>query len=83
MVRGIVKAWDVDAGWGVLVSDEVPGEVWAHFVHIEGQEGFRELQAGSRVRFDYLEVERRPDGHSDGYAYRATKVWALSDGCSA
>jgi hypothetical protein len=29
MVRGEVKFWDNEKGWGALVSSEVDGDVWA------------------------------------------------------
>jgi len=53
----------------VLVSPEAPGEVWAHYVHIEG-EGFRTLASNASVIFDYEAVP----GGQDGYDYRATRV---------
>lgn len=37
MVEGIVKHWDDDESWGVLTSPDVPGEVFAHFVHIDAE----------------------------------------------
>jgi cold shock protein len=69
VIRGTVKVWDDDEGCGVLVSSDAPGEVWAHFSHIEG-EGFRALHAGDSVLFDHI---AGPGGH-DGYDYRATRV---------
>jgi CspA family cold shock protein len=69
MVEGSVKSWDDDAGWGVLVSREVPGELFAHFMHIDA-EGYRSLMPGEHVRFDW---EPYPSGQ-DGYFYRATRV---------
>ena len=39
IVQGTVKSWSDDVGWGVLVSPELPGEVFAHFSHIQGQGG--------------------------------------------
>lgn len=43
MVDGVVKRWSDEDGWGVLVSREVPGEVFVHFSHVEG-EGYRSLR---------------------------------------
>jgi len=73
MVRGIVERWSEDEGWGVLVSDDVPGAVWAHFTHIVGQEGFRALHAGRRVEFDFISTQQ------DGFSFKATSVRQLSD----
>jgi cold shock protein len=70
MVRGTVKRWDEEAGWGVLSSPDVPGDVWAHFMHIEG-DGFRSLEQGEEVDFD---CEHLPPPGQDGYLYRATRV---------
>jgi CspA family cold shock protein len=67
MARGTVKEWNDDEGYGVLVSPEVPAEVWAHFIHIQGQEGYRSLNAGDAVEFEFREPGQ------DGYSYAA--VW--------
>jgi cold shock protein len=52
---GTVKQWSDDEGWGVVISPEVPGEVWAHFSHIvdDDETAYRSLNDGGRVRFDY------------------------------
>jgi cold shock protein len=68
-VRGTVKHWNEDEGWGVLASHDVTGDVWAHFSHIEGQPGVGSLDAGAAVEFAFI----TPPGGQDGYAYRA--VW--------
>jgi cold shock protein len=69
MTEGVVKSWNDDEGWGVLISPEVPGEVFAHFMHIDA-EGYRSLDDGERVQFEW---EHYPAGQ-DGYFYRATRV---------
>jgi CspA family cold shock protein len=51
-----------------------PGEVWAHFSHIEA-EGYRTLATGADVSFDY---ERVPGGQ-DGYDLRATRIVSGQD----
>jgi CspA family cold shock protein len=50
-VRGIVKFFKADKGWGALVTPELPSDVWVHFSVIE-RDGFRELEAGDEVDFD-------------------------------
>ena len=72
MVTGRVKSFNDEAGWGVLTSAEVPGEVWVHFSSIEAQ-GYRELRVGQEVEFDREYVP----GGQDGYAYRAGRVRSL------
>jgi cold shock protein len=69
LVLGTVKHWSDDVGWGVLTSPDVPGEVFAQFSHIDA-EGYRSLDDGERVEFDW---EHYPPGQ-DGYFYRATRV---------
>jgi cold shock CspA family protein len=50
MIRGTVKSWDDEEGWGVLVSPDAPGETWAHYSHIEAEpKSYRSLAAGDTV----------------------------------
>jgi cold shock protein len=73
VVRGTVKTWHDEEGWGVLVSPRVDGDVFAHFGHIEA-EGYRALDSGATVDFEY---EPYPEGQDEGdevYYYRATRV---------
>jgi hypothetical protein len=60
----------------VIASDEVPGEAWAGFMHIEG-DGFRKLDVGEVVDFDWIEMET--PGGQDGYSYRAESVRRVPD----
>ncbi len=61
MVRGIVKFFKADKGWGAIASDQTPGEadVWVHFSAID-MPGNRALEAGDVVEFEY--EQRRQDG---------------------
>ncbi len=65
---GTVKEWSDDEGWGVLISPDLPGAVFAHHIHIRGQgDGYRTFAAGDPVVFEF-------DEHGqDGYDYKA--VW--------
>lgn len=63
MVRGTVKAWDNDAGTGVLHSPELPREVLADVAAVRGRA--RDLPVGTTVLFDY------EPGASDADAFRA------------
>lgn len=69
MTSGRVKRFSDEEGWGVLTSDDVPGDIFVHFTHIAG-DGYRTLVAGERVRFEW---EHYPSGQ-DGCYYRATRV---------
>lgn len=65
---GRVLEWRSEEGWGVLTSDALPDDVWAHFSAIEAQ-GFRELTVGRRVTFTAEKAEQ------DGFHWRAVRVW--------
>ncbi|WP_229670014.1 cold-shock protein [Microlunatus endophyticus] len=68
-VVGSVISWNAEEGWGVLVSDEVESEIFAHFSELV-VDGYRSLQPGQVVRF---ECEHFPSGQ-DGYGYRANNI---------
>ena len=65
-----VKSWSDEEGWGVLVSPDVSGDIWAHFSAIDGT-GYRELVAGQTVT---CEVEDLGGPIQDGYRFRASRV---------
>lgn len=69
-VRGTVRVWHGDLGWGAIGSTEVPSETWVHSSVIEGS-GFRSLHVGDEVEFLYMR------GRQEGYAYLATWVRPL------
>lgn len=78
MIRGTVRVWSEDEGWGVIDSEQTPGGCWAHFSTIvtpvlETRPGvtvsaYKSLRAGDAVRF-----ECEAPGQ-DGYDFRATAV---------
>jgi CspA family cold shock protein len=70
VVERIVKRWYDDEGWGVLISQEVPGDVFAHFRHIQA-DGYRSLDDGERVELDW------DTPGQDGCPFRATRVRRL------
>lgn len=74
-VRGRVVSWDDEAGWGVLTSPEVPGEVWAHFsaIRLADPGGHRGLRPRDSVLFTWEETDQ------DGYSFRAVEVRRASD----
>jgi CspA family cold shock protein len=74
VVRGTVKRWDDEAGWGLLSSPAISGDVFAHFTHIE-TEGYATLNEGEEVDFAYEYV---PPPGQDGCPYRALRVVRLS-----
>ncbi|WP_407672403.1 cold-shock protein [Parafrankia discariae] len=72
MATGTVKFFDAEQGWGVVSSPDLPPglDAWVHFSSIE-MDGYRALEAGDRVEFDYEQ------GEQDGYSYRVTRVRKL------
>ncbi|MCF1594366.1 cold-shock protein [Streptomyces muensis] len=72
VLAGHVLEWHSEEGWGVLVSDSLPDQVWAHFSAIQAS-GFRELTAGQLVTFSAEEAEQ------DEYHWRAVRVWPEAD----
>lgn len=70
MPTATVKTWSDEEGWGVLVSPEVSGDIWAHFSAIDGP-GYRRLEPGQKVTFD---VEDLGGPRQDGYQFRASGI---------
>ncbi|MFJ4657702.1 cold-shock protein [Nocardia sp. NPDC088792] len=72
MANGVVKFFETEKGWGAIASPDLPGghDAWVHFSAIEGT-GFRALEAGDRVTFEYEAVRQ------DSFHYRATWVRKL------
>ncbi|TMS50409.1 cold shock domain-containing protein [Mycobacterium sp. DBP42] len=68
MSTGTVSEWHKSEGWGVINSPDTPGGCFVHFTHIVNQTGFRELQAGEAVQFEW------EAGSQDDYNFRALVV---------
>lgn len=48
---GVVDSWNAEQGWGILRTPD-DWTVFCHFSVVQGT-GYRELQPGQRVEFDY------------------------------
>ena len=70
MPTATVKTWSDEEGWGVLVSPEVSGDIWAHFSAIDGP-GYRGLEPGQKVTCN---VEDLGGPLQDGYQFRASGI---------
>ncbi|MFD8500423.1 cold-shock protein [Amycolatopsis sp. NPDC059657] len=72
MAQGIVKFFKPEKGWGAIASPDLPAgaDAWVHFSVIE-MDGFRSLEQGDRVEFEY-EAARQ-----DSFRFRATSVRRL------
>jgi cold shock protein len=65
---GTVLDWYATEGWGVIVSPEVGGTVFAHFsvIDLPGNQ-YRELHAGEPVSFKYTTPGQDGCDHSAHY----------------
>ncbi len=72
MAHGVVKWFKADKGTGAISSSELPPgrDAWVHFSMIEGP-GYRSLEAGEAVEFDYEAAQQ------DSFNFRATRVRRL------
>ncbi|SDT57067.1 phosphotransferase [Actinoplanes derwentensis] len=67
-VRGVVRFWHPDEGWGVIDADETPGGCWAFF-GAAAMPGYVSFAAG-----DVVALEWAAPGQ-DGWPYRAVRFW--------
>ncbi|GLY31835.1 FKBP-type peptidyl-prolyl cis-trans isomerase [Kineosporia sp. NBRC 101731] len=70
-IRGWVRRWNQDEGWGVIESPDVTGgAAWTHWSVVQ-MAGYRELTVGEHVLFEWEPFDQ------DGYGARATLVLRL------
>jgi CspA family cold shock protein len=67
-VTAVVTEWNDEEGWGVVLADDAPGEIWVHFSAIE-KKGYESLKPGERVA---VKVEGPLPYEVEGYRYKAT-----------
>jgi CspA family cold shock protein len=72
MVHGTVKFFKPDKGYGAITSPDLPDgfDAWVHFSAIE-MDGYRSLDAGDPVEFDYEPAEQ------DSFRFVAIRVRKL------
>lgn len=68
-VRGTVKWFSKDKGYGFITRDDNNTDVFVHFSDIQ-KEGFKTLQKGQKVEFEVVNDKKGP---------RAKNVRVLSD----
>src|SRR2546429_581386 len=76
-VRGVVKFWKAEKGWGAISLPALPPgrDAWVSFFHIEaGPNEYRSLSTGQEVEFTFEQVKQ------DSFDYRAIWVRALDSG---
>ena len=57
MEIGIVKWFNSAKGFGCITSDNIEGDIFAHFSEIQS-EGYRSLKVGQKVQFELIRGER-------------------------
>ncbi|HWS39623.1 MAG TPA: cold shock domain-containing protein [Actinoplanes sp.] len=68
MVRGTVRFWNEDDGWGVIDSPETPGGCWAIFGSA-AMAGYVVFRAGDEVALEWEAPGQ------DGWPFRAVRFW--------
>ncbi len=59
MVRGKVKWFNDQKGYGFIAKEDGSGDVFAHFSAIQS-DGFKSLAEGDSVEFDVVESDKGP-----------------------
>jgi CspA family cold shock protein len=59
MVRGKVKWFNDQKGYGFIAKEDGSGDVFVHFSTIQS-EGFKTLAEGDNVEFDVVESDKGP-----------------------
>ena len=67
-MRGVVREWHREDGWGVIDSPSTPGGCWVVYSHIDMPPP-AELHVGQQVEFSFEQVTSQ-----DGYQWRAIAV---------
>lgn len=57
MTTGIVKWFNNAKGYGFILADDNPEDLFAHFSSIE-MEGYKTLKAGQKVSFDIEKADK-------------------------
>lgn len=57
MIRGTVKWFNADKGYGFITPDDGSADVFVHFSAINAQ-GFRSLNEGDQVEFEVEQGQR-------------------------
>jgi hypothetical protein len=75
-IRGTIREWHADEGWGVFDSPETPGGCWvAHDEALPGGTAVP-LTPGTPVRFSWVGIEDRP---IRGYKFQAFSFYAVDE----
>ena len=66
-VRGTVRTWNDEEGWGVVDSSQTPGGCWVGFAAVV-MPGLASLVPGTGVELTWVDADQ------DGFLYRALTV---------
>lgn len=58
-VRGTVKWFNDDKGFGFIIRDDGEKDVFCHHSAVQGQ-GFKSLKEGAKVEFDVVDGQKGP-----------------------
>jgi len=58
-VRGKVKWFNDQKGYGFIAKDDGSGDVFVHYSNIQN-EGYKTLKEGDAVEFDVIDSEKGP-----------------------
>ncbi|MBW4437612.1 MAG: cold-shock protein [Pleurocapsa minor GSE-CHR-MK-17-07R] len=56
-IRGIVKWFSAEKGYGFITQDDGGADVFVHFSAIQSS-GYRKLEAGDKVEFDIVDGDK-------------------------
>ncbi len=62
-MKGTVKWFDPEKGYGFITRDDGAGDVFVHYTAIQ-QEGFKTLREGESVEFEIVDGPRGPQAAS-------------------
>ena len=87
MAVGRIKFWKASRGWGAIVSDEVPADVWLHYSAFTDSPAVTYSADGIEVRREGEPVDELPAGTviefewepcvQDSFRFRATSARRL------
>jgi CspA family cold shock protein len=63
MVRGMVKWFDEEKGYGFIEPDDGGEDLFVHYFAIEGS-GFRSLEEGEKVTYEPAQGRKGPEAQN-------------------
>lgn len=63
MVKGKVKYFNENRGWGIIADTKTDTDVYVHYTAIK-MDGFKTLKVGQEVTFDVFTTDHGPSAHN-------------------